>query len=169
MIQTSARPWTNSSESRMSPIAMSVAIMSGRLRMRSTASPNTGAMRPGAASTKNTSPAAAVDPVSVITHTLSARYMARSPNSESDWPTSSGRALRSASRARTSVPGLAGRQREARGQHLHRYRASGAHRGVDPVGERQEELGDHAADLGELVLRQGEQAIRPGDRAPAGP
>ena len=102
MIQTFARSCTKSSESRTSPIETSVAIISGRLRIRSTTRPNAGAIRPGAASTKNTSPAAAFDPVSVFTHTLSARYMARSPNSESDWPTSSRRALRSARSARTA-------------------------------------------------------------------
>ena len=85
----------------MTAPARSSAIIIGRLRTRSTTRPNTGEIRPGRANAKNTRPAAAFEPVSVLTHTPSARNIARSPNTDSVCPTTSSRASRCASRRRT--------------------------------------------------------------------
>src|SRR5512132_4012644 len=160
MIQTSLRSWTKKSAPRTTAIARSVAIMRGRLRTRSTRSPKAGATRPGIASTKNTRPACAFDPVRDLTQIPSTRYIARSPKSESPWPTSRRRASRSRKSARTgSVAGGGGADREADGQHLHGRGALRPALGGDPLDVRLHELDDRLADRLELVRREVEERL----------
>ena len=63
-----------------------VAISSGRRRNRSASSPDAGASSDGAVKKKNTSPAWALLPVSVLTQMPMASHRLESPNSENTCP-----------------------------------------------------------------------------------
>lgn len=63
MIHTSPEPSTNSSDSTSTAITAYIRSSSGRRRTRSTQCPSSGAARPGAVMMRNTTPAAASDPV----------------------------------------------------------------------------------------------------------
>ena len=67
-------------------MAALTAISSGRRRTRSTSRPVSGASSTGAVAKKNTRPAAALLPVSVLTQMPMASHSAVSPNSENTWP-----------------------------------------------------------------------------------
>src|SRR3954470_13776574 len=160
MIQMSPRSCTKRSAASASAMPRSVAIMTGRLRSRSTSSPNAGATSPGIARTKKTRPALALEPVRSLTQTLRTRYIARSPKSERLWPTRSRRVSRSRNRWRMrSVAGGGGADREADGEHMHRRGALRPAFGGDPLDVRLHELDDALADRFELLRGDVEERL----------
>src|SRR6478609_8469912 len=138
---------------------------SGRRRTRSTYRPNSGAASDGSASQKKVTPAAALEPVSDLTHMLSTMSISESPNMLADSPANSRRNPCWVNALRMSRP-LGGGVvvprvgRDAPGHERAQPRALRPQaRVLEPVHPRDEQLLDLLVDLPELLGGQPEHRL----------